>query len=272
MRIFNGKSLSIAIAAFSFLASAVHAEEKQHETHYSVTFGGLEIGKAKFNIASNGKTYSVNGKGGTSGLASWFAPTTGNVASIGAVSNNALKPQTHSVSVLERKKKPESVKLGFTNERVTDVEIVSAKKRKVRKAPAYIPVEDKHLVSVLDPASPMIIPVNADGTLNGSTVCNNKFPIFDGETRYDIELKYKSTRKIKTSGYKGYAYVCQLRYIPVAGHKKSHRNVKEMAKNKNMELWLAPMSGMSAFTPIKIVIGTKYGRFIAKPTYFGSPT
>ena len=79
-------------------------------------------------------------------------------------------------------------------------------------------------------------------------------------------------QKVKTAGYNGHAYVCRLRYIPIAGHKKNHRNIKEMAANKNMEIWLAPMGGVSVFTPIKISVSTKYGRFSAVPEYFGSPT
>ena len=46
-------------------------------------------------------------------------------------------------------------------------------------------------------------------------------------------------------------------------------SVKEMAENEQMEIWLAPMGGVSVFTPIKILIGTKYGRFSAIPSFFG---
>ena len=104
---------------------------------------------------------------------------------------------------------------------------------------------------------------------SGLKVCDHRFPVFDGETRYDIQLSYKTTSPVKTKGYDGYAYVCNMRYIPVAGHKKNHRTVKEMASNKNMDIWLAPMSGVSVFTPIQIRVGTKYGRFVAVPDYFG---
>ena len=162
------------------------------------------------------------------------------------------------------------MKLSFSGDEVADVEIISAKPRKLKKAPKYVPVEPSHLAAVIDPASSMIVPMNGIDARSGRKVCNQRFPIYDGETRYDITLRFKSTKPIKTSGYDGYAYVCQMRYVPVAGHKKNHRSVQEMADNKNMEIWLAPMGGVSVFTPIKIVVGTKYGRFSATPTYFGN--
>ena len=55
------------------------------------------------------------------------------------------------------------------------------------------------------------------------SACNQTFPIFDGETRYDIKLSYKDTQKVKTKGYNGYAYICRMRYIPLFGHKKNQK-------------------------------------------------
>ncbi|MEM9332541.1 MAG: DUF3108 domain-containing protein [Pseudomonadota bacterium] len=259
-----------ALGLGALCAGTSNAEEYNHRTSFTVKFTGLEIGKATFDIKFDDKSYSLKGTGKTSGLVEWVAPSTGQFESAGAMIENQLKPEIHSVSVRERKKNPESVKLAFAGEKVVDVEIQSNKKRKVRKAPKYIPIEANHLAAVMDPASTLIVPLSGEDAQDGNKVCNQRFPIFDGETRYDIRLRYKSTRPIKTKGYKGHAYVCQLRYIPVAGHKKNQRNVEEMAANKNMEIWLAPMQGVSVFTPIKISVGTKYGKFVADPTYFGS--
>jgi len=247
------------------------SQDLQHETHFSIRYGAIEIGRAKFNIRFDDKSYILKGSGKTTGLVEWLAPSSGSVESAGAVIENQLKPEKHTVAVKEKKKKLESVALAFANEKVVDVAIKSNKKKKVRKAPRYVPVEAQHLAAVLDPASTLIVPVAEGKAGDGRHVCNQKFPVFDGETRYDIKLRYKSVRAVKTKGYKGNAYVCQMRYVPVAGHKKNHRQVKEMAANKRMEIWLAPMQGQSVFTPIQIVVGTKYGSFLAKPTYFGAP-
>lgn len=263
------KLASTSLAIMIATSSLALAEPKNHETRFSVKFGGVEVGIAKFNIKFDDTSYSLDGSGQTTGLVEWLAPATGKFQSAGAVIKDQLSPKTHTASVKERKKKEESVKLAFENDRVSDIKI-KANKKKNRVAPKYIPIEAKHMAAVIDPVSTLVIPMSGQAAKDGKQVCNQVFPVFDGETRYDIKLRYKSTEKISTQGYNGNAYVCQMRYTPIAGHRKEHRNTEEMAKNENMEIWLAPMEGVSVFTPIKIVIGTKYGRFTANPQYFGT--
>ncbi len=88
-----------------------------------------------------------------------------------------------------------------------------------------------------------------------------------------MKLSYKNNQKVKTEGYDGFAYVCKLQYIPVAGHKRDHENTKRMAANNDMEIWLAPISAgddsQSLFTAIRIVVPTWLGTFSAEPVYFG---
>lgn len=246
-----------------------NAETLNHETRFSVRFTGIVIGRATFKISFDDSSYSLEGSGKTSGLVEWMAPASGTVKSSGILLENALKPKTHKASVFEKRKKPESVLLSFSDHAVANVKFETVKKKKPRIAPKYVPVETRHMAAVIDPASSLIVPLSGEDAKDGAKVCNQKFPIFDGETRYDIKLSYKSTKPIKTDGYDGHVYVCKMRYVPVAGHKKNHRSVREMAANKNMEIWLAPMQGVSVFTPIKIFVGTKYGNFTALPTYFG---
>lgn len=266
------KSFAFLLALAFQPAGLALAEEYAHQSSFKVKFAGVTIGKATFDIRFDDNSYSLEGSGKTTGLVEWLSSTTGKFQSAGAMIENQLLPRSHSSTVLERKKKPESVALAFAGEKVVDVKYRSNKKRKVRVAPKYVPLEAKHMAAVLDPASTLIVPLSGKDAKDGRTVCGQRFPVFDGETRYDIKLKYKRTSRINTRGYDGHAYVCQMRYVPVAGHKKNHKNVKEMAANNAMEIWLAPMQGVSVFTPIKIVVGTKYGRFVAEPTYFGDAT
>ncbi len=263
------KALTITLLTSAVISTPVLADAFKHETKFSVRFGGVEIAQAQFNINFDDKSYAVKGAGKTSGLVDWLAPGKGEFKSAGAMIKNQLKPKIHTALVHEKKKGPETLKLAFANNAVSDIQFKTNKPRKARKAPKYIPVQAKHMAAVLDPASALVVPMNGADASDGRKVCNQQFPIFDGETRYNIKLRYKSTKPVKTDGYTGHAYVCQMRYVPVAGHKKDHRNVKEMAANKNMEIWLAPMNGVSVFSPIQIVVGTKYGRFSAIPKYFG---
>ena len=266
----NFKAASLLLGAAMVFASPAlsKAETRNHETRFSVKFAGIEIGQATFKIKFDDESYSLKGTGKTAGLAEWFSTSTGEVSSSGDLIENTLKPKEHYAAVTEKKKKTESVKMSFSEDKVSEVSYQTNKPRKEKKAPRYVPVEAKHLARVLDPASSLIIPMSGEDARDGRKVCNQNFPIYDGETRYNIRLSFKHTKPIRTDGYNGHAYVCQMRYVPVAGHKIDHRTVKEMAKSKKMEIWLAPMGGVSVFTPIKILVPTKYGRFSAVPTRF----
>jgi len=260
----------LAFASNLALSLPTYANTHKHQTKFSIKFGGIEIAEAHFNIKFDDTSYRVSGAGNTSGLVNWFAPGKGEFKSAGAMIENQLKPKLHTAKVQEKKKNPETLKLSFADNAVADIKFKTNKPRKPRIAPVHVPIQAKHMAAVLDPASALVIPMSGSEAGDGRKVCNQKFPIFDGETRYNIQLRYKSTKPVKTGGYNGHAYVCQMRYIPVAGHKKNHRPVKEMAENKSIEIWLAPMNGVSVFSPIQIVVGSKYGRFSAIPKYFGA--
>jgi hypothetical protein len=127
----------------------------------------------------------------------------------------------------------------------------------------------EHLKSVLDPASSIVIPVDPARAGDPRAVCDRTLPIYDGDTRFDIALAYKATKTVTTEGYKGYAYVCGLRYVPIAGHKRNQKNIEYMRKNDGMEIWLAPMEKTNLYTPIRVEVPTWVGRVVAVPTYFG---
>ena len=71
--------------------------------------------------------------------------------------------------------------------------------------------------------------------------CNRKIPIFDGYTRFDIDLTYVGERNVKAKGYDGPVVVCAVRYVPISGHRRDRPATKFMAENKDLEVWLAPI-------------------------------
>ena len=261
--------IAVSFALISLLVQPATAEEIRHTSHFSIKFGVLEVGRAKFEISHNDKVYELSGSGKTSGLAEWFSPTKGNFKSMGMLDEARLNPSKYQISVKEKAKPKESVQLSFSNNLVTDIDVISNKKRKKKGRKNFIPLTENHKRDVIDPISSLLVPVTSKSLGNGQEICDRRFPIFDGETRYDIRLYYKSNKAVKTSGFDGKAYVCQMRYVPVAGHRKNHRNVKKMANNKDMEVWLAPIASGDMFTPIKFIIRTEYGIFTANPLHFG---
>ena len=71
--------------------------------------------------------------------------------------------------------------------------------------------------------------------------CNREIPIFDGYTRFDINLTYVGERSAKAKGYDGPVAVCAARYVPISGHRSERPATKFMAENKDLEVWLAPI-------------------------------
>ena len=243
----------------------------RHETDFRVKFGSVTVGKVTFGVAMNGDNYTFTGNGRTEGLADWFAPGKAVIKSEGKVDGSSHDAANHFLSVTENKKTA-VLKMAFKGGKVTDV-FLQPDKRKKKKAPKYILIKPEDLVNVMDPASTMVVPVPYEKATDPKAVCNHRFRVYDGDTRFDIKLSYKRNKAIKTKGYNGYAYVCKLKYIPVAGHKKKHKSTKQMAENNDMEIWLAPIDGgsekQSIFTPIRILVPTWLGTFSAEPDYFG---
>ncbi|MCU0790510.1 MAG: DUF3108 domain-containing protein [Nitratireductor sp.] len=255
-------------AALLAVAALPAAAATRHKSSFDVKFGGLTVGQATFNIEYDETGYKVDARGKTAGIVDLFAPGKGVARSDGAIETASVVARKHFVEY-EQPEKTDALEIDFANGAVEKVNIISGKPRK-KKGKRWVPVEPEQLKSVIDPASSLVIPVAAASSGNGAAVCNRTFNLYDGDARYDVALKYKSTRQIETEGYKGTAYVCQLRYIPVSGHRRNEKNVDYMAGNKDMEVWLAPISGTELFTPIRFDVPTWVGTVIAYPTYFGA--
>lgn len=267
----TGAALIASLAACAGLAAAMpaSAEMTEHKTVFDVKFGILTIGKATFDIRFDEKSYVLGASGKTEGVAEMVAPGSGEVASKGRIGENGIIAETHEVVFHDKSKnKDKKLEMSFRDGEVESVKLDPDKKKK-KKGRKWVQITPEQLRSVIDPASSVIVPVAWDRANDPKAVCDRVLNVYDGDTRYDIKLRYKSTKPIKTKGYRGYAYVCSLRYIPVAGHKKKQKNVEYMSNNKDMEIWLAPMAKSNLYTPIRIEVPTWVGTFSAIPDYFG---
>ncbi|MFK5978818.1 MAG: DUF3108 domain-containing protein [Rhizobiaceae bacterium] len=268
------KICRVQVLFFGFLATIfvwtplLHAEEIHHKTKFSVKFGGLTVGTASFDIKLNDEHYKMTGSGTTAGLVRLFSSGKGNFNSTGTIDENKVNAAAHSVFVRE-KKKNSTLKMAFADKSVTDVQMVPDKRKKHINSKQWIPIQAKHTQNVIDPASSLLMPIAYEDASDPRKVCGRNLEIFDGQSRYTMKLSYKTTRAVKTKGYKGFAHVCKLQYIPIAGYRKGRKNVEYMRKNQRMEFWLAPITGTNIFTPIRIEVATQYGKVTAIPQYFG---
>ena len=260
----------LPVIAVSVSALPAIAGQLQHKTVLEVAFGSIPVGTATFNIRFDQKSYSLDASGKTVGVAELFASGRGKAESSGRFEGGHVIADKNFVEYVE-KKKTSTLEMAFANGAVETVKL-NPDKRKPKEAPKFVPISPDQLMSVIDPTSSIVIPVPYEDANNPKAVCNRVINIYDGDTRFDIALKYKSTKPVSTQGYDGYAYVCQLRYVPVAGHRARQRNIEYMSKNKDMEIWLAPMAATNVFSPIRIEVPTWLGRVVAQPSFFGTIT
>ena len=256
--------------AFSTIGSGdiAGADEPKivHTTKFNVNYTGIRIAKITFTIEIEGDEYLLRANGKTDGVARLFSKGKGSLESAGHFEGENVISTAHKVEVTEKGK---TAKLNMSFD-AGNLRAVSANpEKKKREGNGYIPILEEHLKSIIDPASSIVVPTRENAS-SGSDVCGRTLNVFDGETRFDVVLSYKSTRPISAKGYKGLAYVCKFMYVPVAGHKQGHKSVELMRKNDMMEIWLAPITGTSIFTPIKIDVNSPVGRFVAYPKRFSA--
>ena len=267
-------TISRAALTFAFITlsaagiGAANADEMTaHETVFDVRYGPLSVGEAKFEIRFNESTYELGASGKTVGIVDMVASGSGLAKSHGRIEDYRVIVDNASAEFREESD-VSTLTMNFDEGAVSEV-IVDPDERKSKDGPKWVQIAEEQLRSVLDPASTIVIPVAWERANDPRAVCNQHFPIYDGDTRFDIKLNYKSTKPVKTKGYKGWAYVCQLRYIPVSGHKKGERNIEYMRDNEDIEIWLAPMNKTNLYTPIRVEVPTWVGTFSAIPRFFG---
>ena len=259
-------AIAVALSAIFSSFAAIAAPKIVHTTKFDVNYTGFRIGKITFTIEIEGDDYLLKANGRTDGVARLFSRGKGSFESEGRFVGDTVISTSHSVQVTE-KGKTAKLEMSFDDGNLINVSTSPHKKPKTGRK--YIPVLEEHLKSIIDPASSIVVPTRENSS-SGRDVCGRTLNVYDGETRFDIVLSYKSTRPISAKGYKGLAYVCKFMYVPVAGHKLGHKNVELMRKNEKMEIWLAPITGTSIFTPIKIDVNSPVGRFVAYPKRFSA--
>ena len=91
--------------------------------------------------------------------------------------------------------------------------------------------------------------------------------MFDGRMRYDLQFAYKRMDKVKADkGYDGPAVVCAVYFAPVAGYIPSRAAIKYLTKQRDMEVWLAPIAGTRVLVPFRVSIPTPIGTGVMQAT------
>lgn len=254
VRVF-GLALALATLAAPVQAESLHAE-------YDIRLRGIPVGTSQLSVTAQDGKYSVSTSGRIKGLLRIFSDWEASGEASGALKGGAIAPARYSLEWTEDDD-TEAVRLAFADARVTEVSVVPPPRRRKN----LVPIERKHKAGVLDPLSAMIFPAAAE---DGPAVCNRTLPLFDGTQRFDLALTFDRVETVEGRGdsYSGPAYVCAVRYRPVAGHRPNRSSVRFMADNEDMEVWMARIGGTGLFAPVMTRLRVKAGMLVIEARRF----
>lgn len=218
---------------------------------YKITYLGVDIGSFQFASTIHGSTYSLSGDAQLSALLGAFT-WKGSTRTSGTLAGESMRPAGYNFD-FKSNSKSGSVKIGFNEAGVSNLSVVPPS----NPSPEHVPLREPHLKQVLDPLSAVM----AISRNPGASPCGRKVSIFDGKQRFDLHLSFRGQQRVvetRPSGQPGFAYVCRVRYIPIAGHRNNDES-KQMADNANIELALRPVPSANLLIPYRISIPTFAG-------------
>jgi hypothetical protein len=229
---------------------------------YTITIGGLTIGRADVTSRITDKGYAAAINGSTSGISRFVSDARAALAGSGRISGSSVLPGTYNLDTSEGGFETQ-VRMSMRGGSVVQVDanpsLIEAKDR--------VPLTGRHKNNVMDPVGAFFVALDRPGPPDGRRVCNRTVKVFDGWQRFDVRLSYRETKAV-TGGYEGDVVVCSARYVPIAGHRQSRESVEYMANNKRLEIWMAPIEGTNLLVPYRILIGTKIGDLIVVARQF----
>ncbi|MFG1399414.1 DUF3108 domain-containing protein [Roseixanthobacter pseudopolyaromaticivorans] len=234
------------------------------DAKYSLTVGGVEIGRATLVAEATGTTYEIAATGRITGVLRAVSSGKGSVAARGALGVGKVVPQVFAVAA-EADGKAEGVRFAVANNTVKELVVEPP----IKPLPDRVEITDAHLTNIIDPMSGAFVYVPGTVDMLSAAACDRSIPVFDGRQRYDISLSYLRVEQVKIpKGYSGPAVVCRAGYTPVAGHRPTRYTVKYMQENKEMFVWLVPVAGTRLLAPFKVSVATMIGTAILEATAF----
>jgi hypothetical protein len=253
---------AVAVAAALVCGAAARADVL-HAT-YRVSLIGLPIGAANLKAELTPTSYSITADAKLTGLARLFANgAQGASAGNGAIVQGHVSPAAFA-TIAASSSMTRTIRMALAGNAVTGVDISPPFDEK----PDRVPLGPTDQQGIVDPAGAIVLPAPASGPMVSPAACNRKIPIFDGYTRFDINLTYVGQRTAQAKGYNGPVVVCAARYVPISGHRRDRPATKFMADNKDLEVWLAPIESDHVLIPFRISVRTMIGTTVVEASEF----
>ncbi|MDX1483772.1 MAG: DUF3108 domain-containing protein [Alphaproteobacteria bacterium] len=268
----------IGILAFSLGVAFAHpagaaSPKSPLKLGYEVYLGGLNIFYFDADLAFDGDRYVISGGGKTKGLARLMWRWAVQAKASGILNGSGVESRAYNVSTL-RKKKHKLMRLAFKESGAYAVERTppdSPRKRKRRNLPKAVP----H--GTLDPIS---VSLAVAGALARGGSCGGKFPIFDGNRRYDLTFKKVGQEYLAKPGYStfsGQAIRCQFAMDRISGFRKRQRVVLRFWDDEETQLpqvWMARLKSGLPMVPVQFQAEFNMGYmiiYLSKAEYGGRP-
>ena len=230
---------------------------------YRVSLVGLPIGAANLDAELSPTSYSIEADARLTGLAKLFANARGASAGQGAIVAGHVSPATFA-TIAASSQMTRTIRMALAGNAVTGVDIAPPFEDK----PDRVPLGPHDEQNVVDPVGAVVFPAPASGPLVSPAACNRKIPIFDGYTRFDIDLTYVGERSAKAKGYDGPVAVCASATCRSPAISRDRPATKFMAENKDLEVWLAPIERDHVLMPFRVSVRTMIGTTVIEASEF----
>lgn len=220
---------------------------------YTLSLAGFPVGLAKVKTAIDGARYKIEGDLKLTGIAA-LTGGKGGASAEGALGGARPLPASFTISGRSGGEQ-RRMQMGLASGNVSSVDVVPPFEPK----PDRVPLEEAHKRGVVDPLSSILMPVQGAGNPLDPATCSRTIPVFDGVARFDVVLTYAETKQVQKPGYDGPVLVCDVRYVPIAGHRALRPATKFMQQNRDMQVWLAPVAGTRVVLPIRVAIMSMMG-------------
>lgn len=250
---------ALIACALAFAPAPALAESADVGAAYDISIAGFVFAKGTLSLELQGNAYTARVGMRPSGIARVIVAGKSNAYSTGSLRGTKVMPDRYDM-ISEEHERSSRVAMGLARGTVRNI----ATSPQLPKRPDRVPVTQRHHRGIVDPLSAILMPVaNARQALTPKA-CDRRIPIFDGWTRYDVQLSYKRSETVSGRGYDGPVVVCGARWVPVAGHRPAKKSVKYMADNRDIEIWLAPMATSDVLLPYRISMRTMTGDLVVQ--------
>lgn len=228
---------------------------------YKVLLAGFDIGTARLASTFARGRYDLAITANLTGLVGAVTGGKGAANASGALSSVRAVPAAFAVSS-QTTSQSITIRMALARGNVSAADVTPP----LVEYPDRVPVAPALKRGVVDPASALLMPALAKLAPTDPANCDRTIPVFDGVSRFDLQLSYAETRTVEKPGYAGPVLVCNARYRALAGHRAGRPGVRFMEDNKEMSVWLAPVAEARVLVPLRISVLTELGTNIIEAT------